>query len=170
VSHLPGDELIPDANIVFDRTRELGGSPAEIWPWLVQLGKRRAGWYMPARVERIVPASRRGAWKVDPRWQTLSVGERIPDYGGRNAELEVASIEPARALVYRAERRGTRFSWALILQPVSPTSTRVHLRFRGRLKSTGWRFQALMRIGDVFDGLTGELMLRGLDQRIEAQR
>jgi hypothetical protein len=98
------------------------------------------------------------------------VGERIPDYGGRDAELEVANIDPARALVYRAERRGTPFSWALILQPVAPTSTRVHLRFRGRLKSTGWRFQALMRTGDAFDGLTGELMLRGLDQRIEAQR
>ena len=114
MSHLPGDELIPDANIVFDRTRELAASPAEIWPWLVQLGKRRAGWYLPARVERIVPASRRGAWRVDPRWQTLGAGERIPDYGGRDAELEVASIDPARALVYRAERRGTRFSWALI--------------------------------------------------------
>ena len=170
LSHLPGDDLIPDANIVFDRTRELAASPEEIWPWLVQLGKRRAGWYLPAQVERIVPASRRGAWRVDPRWQTLSVGERIPDYGGGDAELAVASIDPGRALVYRAERRGTRFSWALILQPLSPTSTRVHLRFRGRLRSTGWRFQALMQIGGVFDGLTGELMLRGLDQRIEAQR
>jgi hypothetical protein len=170
VSHLPGDDLIPDANVVFDRMLELAASPEQIWPWLMQLGKRRAGWYMPARVERIVPPSRRGAWYLDPRWQALNVGERIPDYGGPREELEVASIDAERALVYRSERRGTLFSWALILHPVSPTRTRVQLRFRGHLKSTGWRFQAIMRIGDLFDRLTGELLLRGLKERLAAQR
>jgi hypothetical protein len=170
VSHQPGDDLISDANMVFDRMIELTASPEQIWPWLVQLGKRRAGWYMPARVERIVPPSRRGAWHLDPRWQTLNVGERIPDYGGPRAELEVASIDPERTLVYRSQRRGTAFSWALILHPVSPTRTRVQLRFRGRVTSTGWRYQAIMRIGDLFDRLTGELLLRGLRERVAAQR
>jgi hypothetical protein len=170
VSNLPGDDLIPDANMVFDRRIELAAPAEQIWPWLVQLGKRRAGWYLPARVERFVPPSRRGAWYLDPRWQALSVGERIPDYGGPGAQLEVASIEPPRALVYRSERRGAAFSWALILDPVSATRTQVHLRFRGRLSSAGWRAHAITRIGDLFDRLTGELMLRGLSERLAAQR
>lgn len=170
MSNLPGDELIPDANMVFDRRRELAAPAEQIWPWLIQLGKRRAGWYLPARLERFVPPSRRGAWYLDPRWQDLSVGERIPDYGGPSAQLEVASIDAPRALVYRSERRGARFSWALILDPVSANATRVHLRFRGRLKSAGWRGHAIMLIGDLFDRLTGELMLRGLSERVAAQR
>jgi hypothetical protein len=169
VNALPGDQVVPDANVVFDRTLELAATPEEIWPWLVQLGKGRAGWYLPARVERIVPARRRGARSLNAEWQTLSVGGRIPDYGGRGAELEVASIDRPHALVYRSERHGAEFSWALILHPISPACTRVHLRFRGAIKSTGWRYHAVVRIGDVFDWATSEFMLRGLRERLAAQ-
>jgi hypothetical protein len=38
------------------------------------------------------------------------------------------------------------------------------------LKSAGWRAHAITRIGDLFDRLTGELMLRGLRERLAAQR
>jgi len=166
VRHLPGDQLIPDANVVFDRTLEIAATPEAIWPWLVQLGKGRAGWYLPARVERIIPARRRGARRVSCQSQTLSVGECIPDYGGRGAELEVASISAPRVLVYRSERHRAAFSWALILTPISPDRTRVDLRFRGRINSTGWRYRAIVRIGELFDRATTELMLRGLRERV----
>jgi hypothetical protein len=106
--------------------------------------------------------------RVDARWQTLSVGDCIPDYGGRGAELEVASINEPHELVYRSERHGAAFSWALILTPISPACTRVHLRFRGAINSTGWRYHAIVRGGDLFDWATAELMLRGLRERVAA--
>jgi hypothetical protein len=168
--HLPGDELIPDANMVFDRSRELAATPEEIWPWLVQLGKHRAGWYLPSTIERFLPARRRAARALDPRWLALRVGERIPDYGGPNAQLEVASIAVAQALVYRSERRSASFSWALILEPVAASRTQVHLRLRCRLKSVGWRRRAIAWSGDQFDCITGELMLRGLEERVTPPR
>jgi hypothetical protein len=164
---LPGDDLVPDAVMVFDRSREIAATPEAIWPWLVQLGKRRAGWYMPARVERFVPPGRRGARAIDPRWQELAVGDRVPDYGGRHETLEVALIDPPHALVYRSERRGALFSWALLLRPVGMGRTDVHLRFRGKVRSTGWRRRALVLLGDAFDWATTELMLRGLSERVE---
>ncbi|HEX7299736.1 MAG TPA: SRPBCC family protein [Solirubrobacteraceae bacterium] len=167
---LPGDDLIPDAGMAFDRSREIAAPPEAIWPWLVQLGKRRAGWYLPARVERLVPGGRRGAATIDPRWQTLAVGDRISDYGGRHETLEVALIDPPRALVYRSERRGAVFTWALVLRPAGVGRTDVHLRFRGRLRSTGWRRRALVLVGGIFDWATTELMLRGLDERVRRGR
>jgi Polyketide cyclase / dehydrase and lipid transport len=163
-----GDDLVPDATMVFDRAREIDGAPEQVWPWLVQLGKRRAGWYLPATVERFVPRSRRAARALDHRWQALAVGERIPDYGGRDAWLEVVSIDPPRSLVYRSERRGARFSWALILEPAGPGRTRVRLRFRGAIKSTGRRRRAIAALGDAFDWATAELMLRGLAERLDS--
>jgi len=164
----PGDDLVADASMVFDRSRVIAAAPQQIWPWLVQLGKQRAGWYLPAALERAVPRSRRGARVLDPRWQTLSVGERIPDYGGRQAFLEVTILDPGRALVYRSERRGAVFSWALTLDALAPESTRVGLRFRGRIRSSGWRRRLVVAAGDLFDGVTSELMLRGLAERVGA--
>ena len=53
-SSLPGDDLVA-ADVVMDRGFDLGAPPSEVWPWLVQLGKRRAGWYLPRSVEVLVP-------------------------------------------------------------------------------------------------------------------
>lgn len=162
----PGDDLIPDANLVFDRLATLPGRPEAVWPWLVQLGKARAGWYLPGRVERLLPPSRRATRELDGRWQSLAVGDRIPDYGGREEYLEVAVIDPPSTLVYRSERRGTPFTWALLLESPQPDATRLRLRFRGRLRSTGWRRRVIVGAGDFFDFSTTELMAAGLRERL----
>ena len=165
----PGDEIVSDANMVFDRVWVIDAGPAEIWPWLIQLGKRRARWYLPRPAERLIPPGRRATRRVDPRWQDLSVGDRIPDYGGRDEYLEVARIDPARALVYRSERMGAPFSWALLLEPQASGATVLRLRFRGRLRSTGWRRRAIVTGGDFFDWATGALMVAGLRDRLSDQ-
>lgn len=165
---LPGDELLPAATMVFDRSAVIDAPPQDVWPWLVQLGKQRAGWYLPGRVERLLPPGRRASRAVEPCWQSIAVGERIPDYGGREGYLEVAAIDPPHALVYRSERGGGRFTWALLLTARSGTQTTVRLRFRGQLKSRGVRQRAIITGGDFFDWATTALMLRGLNERVRS--
>jgi hypothetical protein len=114
----------------------------------------------------VLPAARRAARTVQPRWQTLALGDRIPDYGGRDEWLEVVRLEPPRALVYRSQRNGTPFSWALLLAPLGDDRTELRLRFRGRLKSGGLLRRAIVAGGDFFDWSTGELMLAGLRERL----
>src|SRR5512142_3182301 len=77
-----------------DRAFTLAATPAAVWPWLVQLGKKRAGWYLPAAAERFLPPGRRAARDIRPAWQRLAAGDVIPDYGGRDETFEVAAIEP----------------------------------------------------------------------------
>ena len=91
---LPGDDLVA-ADVVMDRGFDLPAPPDEVWPWLVQLGKRRAGWYLPASVERLVPPSRRALRRIEPRWLDHEVGDVIPDWGGADATFTLAAIEPA---------------------------------------------------------------------------
>jgi hypothetical protein len=85
---LPGDDLVPDAGLVFDRGARFAAPADRVWPWVAQLGKGRGGWYMPARLEPWIVWSRRrrAAQTIDPRWQSLRAGDRIPDYGGRDAQ------------------------------------------------------------------------------------
>jgi hypothetical protein len=49
---LPGDEV--DAGRTRDSTRAvtLPAPPAQVWPWLVQMGYGRGGWYAVDRLER----------------------------------------------------------------------------------------------------------------------
>jgi hypothetical protein len=166
---LPGDDVIVDASMVFDHAAVYPASADVIWPWIVQLGKWRGGWYMPSRVETFVVWSRRrrATTVVEDRWQHLSVGDRVPDYGGRNEEFEVIVIEPPHALVYRSQRRRATFTWALVLTRLDDGQTRLHTRFRGRITSTGWRRRVLVQLGAFADWATISLMFAGLRERLE---
>jgi hypothetical protein len=163
----PGDDLVADANMIFDRRWAISATPERIWPWLAQLGKQRAGWYLPRWLEALIPSRRRASRVILAAHQRLDVGQRIPDYGGRREWLEVAYVNPPRALVYRTERRGTPFSWALLLTPRPTGETELHLRFRARLRSAGLRRRAIAIFGDAADAATTVLMVRGLHERLD---
>ena len=166
---LPGDELIgAAANLVFDRELEVDGEPEVVWQWLLQLGKRRAGWYLPAGLERWLPSSRRALWQLDPRFQSIAIGDRVPDYGGPEEWLEVVALDPPHALVYRTERHGRPFTWALLVTAAGPGHSRLRLRFRGEIRSRGITRRAITAGGGFFDALAGRLLVAGLNQRLRA--
>jgi hypothetical protein len=167
----PGDDIVPAPDAVMDRAFTIDARPEQIWPWLVQLGKHRAGWYLPRSLERFLLPNRRAARTLDPRWQRLRVGDVIPDYGGRHETFEVAAIEPVRALVYRSTRGRMEVSWSLTLTPAdrgtaaaaTSRATRVHLRLRLGPIRRRW---LLKTAGELFDVLTVAGVAAGLRERV----
>lgn len=160
-----GDELVDPADVVMDRAFTLPAPPSEVWPWLAQLGKRRAGWYLPAGVERFLPRTRRASWEVHDRWQHLQVGDVIPDYGGRNETFQLAHIDPPTAIVYTSQRGAMRLSWSISLEPAD-SGTRVFLRLRMAPVRRRWLAETA---GEVVDVLTVAAMATGLRQRLSAR-
>jgi hypothetical protein len=162
-ARLPGDDLVP-ADVVMDRGFTLDARPEQVWPWLVQVGKGRAGWYLPGSVERLIPVGRRGARRIIPELQTHQVGQSIADWGGRDATLTVAEVRAPSTLVYRSQRGRASFSWALVLTPLGTSQTRVHSRVRmgpirhRRLAEYG---------GGTFDLLTVLGLAAGLRERLD---
>ena len=164
----PGDALVEPADVVMDRAFTVAASPEAVWPWLVQLGKRRAGWYLPRAIERFLPGSRRAARTLNPAWLRLETGDVIPDYGGRNETFRVAQITPPCALVYRSRRGRTSLTWSLALESVSsePGRSRVFLR----LRMAPVRHKLLARTaGELIDLLTVAGMAAGLAERLRDQ-
>lgn len=159
---LPGDELVSPADVVMDRAFSLPAPPDEVWPWLVQLGKRRAGWYLPRWFERLVPPGRRGLRTLDPAYLSLAVGDVIPDWGGRDATFTVAELEPGHHLLHTSVRGRTRVTWCLRLAPEG-TGTRLHLRLR--LAPVKHRLLA-EHGGGAFDRLTVAGLAAGLRERV----
>ncbi len=158
---LPGDELV-DADVVMDRGLDLPAPPEAVWPWLVQLGKRRAGWYLPRSVERFVPPARRALRHVDPALLVHEVGDVIPDWGGADATFTLAAIEPPRVLLYTSRRGRTDLTWCLLLSPAGD-GTRLHLRLRlGPVR----RRRTAEVVGGAFDALTVAGLGAGLRERL----
>lgn len=159
----PGDDLVAEPDVVMDRGVDLPAPPEQVWPWLVQLGKRRAGWYLPRRVERRLPRSRRALRHLEPSLQGLAVGEVIPDWGGRDASFTLALLDPPHALVHTSRRGRTDVSWALFLTEPRPGETRLQLRLRlGPVKHP-----LLARtLGEAVDRLTVLGLASGLAERV----
>lgn len=171
----PGDALIPDAAMVYDNySRLIHASPSAIWPWVVQIGKGRGGWYMPWTFERFLPHKWCAAREVRLEWQTLAVGDRVLDYGFNSNEdvFDVAIFEAERSLVFTSERYGTTFSWAILLEEGhakdGSAGVVVHLRFRGRIQRSGWQRKLLIAGGEWMDWITTKPMLAGLAERAES--
>jgi hypothetical protein len=162
-AHLPGDDLVA-ADVVMDRGFDLPAVPEVVWPWLVQLGKRRAGWYLPASVERWMPRSRRALRHVDPALLGHRVGDVVPDWGGAHATFTLAALEEPRLLLYTSRRGSTELTWCLHLAP-TPVGTRVHLR----LRLAPVRRRRLAEVGGGFiDALTIAGLAAGLRERVGA--
>ena len=158
---LPGDELV-DADVTLDRAFTVDASPSTVWPWLVQIGKDRAGWYLPRVVERFIPPARRAARRLDQRFASLEVGQTIADWGGRDATLTVAEISEPEHLVYTSRRGRVSFTWALVLTDLGHR-TRVHSRVRIGPVRRKW----LARYGGgLFDAATITGLARGLRERL----
>jgi hypothetical protein len=157
-----GDDLVIPADVVLDRAFTVPGPPERVWPWLVQLGKRRAGWYLPRALDRFLPRRGRAARAVEPRWQTLAEGDVIPDYGGRNATFTVDQLTPPQTLVFRSLRGRTEISWAIGLHPV-PAGTRIWLRLRmGPVRHR----RPARTLGGLVDLLTIAGLAAGLRERL----
>jgi len=157
-----GDGLVA-ADVVMDRAFTLPGDPASVWPWIAQLGKWRAGWYLPRHVERLVPRRRRAATTIVDRWQHLAPGDVIPDYGGRDATFTVAEIDAPHVLVYRSQRGRTSVTWSITLRPAGG-GTRVLLRLRLGPVRRVWLAGS---VGEWFDALTIAGMAAGLRERLD---
>ena len=137
---LLGDDVVPDADVVMDRAFTLAATPEEVWPWLVQLGKQRAGWYFPRRVERILP-----------RTPTCDAYRREPVAGPETRRRHPRLRRSARDLRGGDGRPSARARLPLAAWPdgpqlgdrpdgARPRQTAVQLRLRlAPVRRPGWR-------------------------------
>ena len=191
---LPGDEVIPHPRVEWTRATTIHGTPDRVWPWLVQMGYGRGGWYTNELIDQLVwGVSTRNADRLLPEYQRLEVGDIVPDGPDHAAYFHVRAVDPGRAIVYHSirhprtghpvdptdraaiealERRlvdgGTYldFSWAFILIPDGPDATRLIIRTRADYAPT---WIGLLRVPfgyvDVFHAHT---ILWSIKRRVEA--
>jgi hypothetical protein len=153
---LPGDDLVPAPSHTETRGIVIEAPASAVWPWLVQMGYERAGWYSYDQLDM----KGRSADTIIPELQSLKVGDILPTFPGGG--FEVRTVEEGRALaVYTdtaiteaqarafAERSETvpvglqasgafmrttppdfAASWAFVLDPLPGDQTRLIERVR----------------------------------------
>ena len=149
---LPGDETVPQPVVQTTHAVTIHAPTAAVWPWLIQMGYGRAGWYTNVWWYRLID---RYLWHVDmpraerilPEFQHLALGDAIPDGPPGTASWTVVGLEPERALALYSTTHGTvwlpralrdnprlgihaEVGWTFVLRESAPEETRLILRTR----------------------------------------
>ncbi len=172
---LPGDQLIAGRKEIINRATTLPASAETVWPWILQLGKHRAGWYAPAWLEKLVVPNKakRGSRVVLPKFQHPKIGDVHPDWGG--GYLQVAEIIPNQAVVYLASHKNEQqpvpdgdfiFSWALTLEAIDDKTCHLLIRLQMRHPKRLLTKIFLSTFGAFFDYLTIVVLFAGLKERL----
>ena len=101
-STYPGDDLVPGAEGSSTMATTLPAGPETVWPWLVQMGTDRAGWYSWDRFDH---GGKPSADRIVPEWQHLSEGQQVSRAsapGQKPGSFTVVTLEPDRTLVLRS--------------------------------------------------------------------
>ena len=103
---LPGDDLVPDPKCGYTQAITIKAPVSEVWPWLVQIGYKRAGWYSHDFLHRLmgiagcVDDERHSAKRIIPELQDLKVGDVVEIAPGMG--YVVVGLEPEHVLILQS--------------------------------------------------------------------
>jgi hypothetical protein len=97
---LLGDDIVPNPQVVTNHATTIDAPPEYVWPWLVQMGWHRAGWYTARWVDKLLfPLNWPSANRIIPELQHIQLGDFIPDGAPETKTgLIVEALEPGRAM------------------------------------------------------------------------
>jgi len=136
---LPGDTLIAEPLGTLTHAITIGCGPHAVWPWLIQMGAGRAGWYSYDALDN---AHQPSASRLVPELQDLEIGHVFPALPGATDGFVVLAFGTGRWLLLGFPNPdGTPMvTWAFVLEEGPGHSTRLIVRVRG---ARGYRFHGL---------------------------
>jgi len=168
--------------VVTNRAVTIPVPPEQVWPWLVQMGWHRGGWYTARWVDRLVFAANwPSAARLIPELQRpLQVGDHIPDGPPGTAWFVVDHVDPPHLLVLHSTthlpaswrvRLGASidWTWTFSLTPTREGGTRLLLRVRGQTRPW-WLTAAYVAALVPADFVMASSMLAGINVRVQAVR
>lgn len=164
---LPGDNLVSEPRIYSTRGITINASSERIWPWLVQVGQERGGFYSYQRLENIGGCKIQNAERIIPEFQQLNVGDKVRLGPEGYPYFVVQEILPQEAIVLRGDSPGASTSWVFYLQPIDKNFSRLIIRYKITYEPTFGNIIMWRVITDPIHFVMERGLLKGIKSRAE---
>lgn len=143
---LPGDDLVADPTFNATRAITIAAPPEQIWPWLLQVGVKRAGWYSYDLLDNLGHDSAR---EIIPTLQQVAVGDVVPMSPDGRQGTRVVALDLPRSMIWGTLPDTT---WLWNLEPQADGKTRLITRIRSRYRwlSPTIAFSLLVEFTDIW--------------------
>lgn len=170
---LPGDELVPEPVLTANRAITIQAPQDAVWPWLLQLGQGRGGFYSYQQLENMIGCDIHNADRIIPELQNLKVGDLVRLGPEGMPAFTVTAIEPKSALILRGDMpdpkgKTTTWIWIFFLVPVDEQTTRLMVRTRLDYASNFGNTLMWRVFTDPISFNMERKMLQGIKARAEA--
>jgi hypothetical protein len=162
---MPGDEIVHAP--VFNATRvvTINARPEDIWPWIVQIGFGRAGWYSYDLFDNL---GRHSSERIVAELQHIKVGDLVPLGPGEGSGMYVKEFLPTKSIVWWTGKDG-QTSWAWGLYSTSGGATRLVTRVRAPFSWRQPMSAVWLLLTEVADFPMMRKCLLGIKRRAETQ-
>jgi hypothetical protein len=161
---MPGDDIIDNVTFLATRAITIDAPPAAVWPWLVQVGCLRAGFYADDLLDNLGHPSAR---EILPEFQQLEIGQWVPmsPTPSDTTAFKVAGFEENQCLLWQQPLS----TWSCTLTNLPAGRTRLVTRIRIH---RDWRHLAASLLSVVLtefgDFAMMRRMLLGIRDRAQA--
>ena len=160
---MPGDRIVPEASFNATRAITIDAPPEAVWPWIVQMGYRRAGFYTYALLDN---AGYESSENILEEYQTPQVGDWMPMARKVNetTAFKVRAFQTNDWLLW--EKPDSTWAWKLV--PLDGGSTRLITRLKQRYawESPGMAMLSLVLL-EFGDFPMMRRVLKGIKARAE---
>jgi hypothetical protein len=158
---LPGDGVVTNPSFNATRAVTIQAPPEAVWPWILQIGSKRAGWYS---LDWIDNAGIPSAERIIPELQHMEVGDFVPMTPDGKNGMWVKACETNRYMLWWDKKDNSTWLWWL--EPAGEHQTRLISRLRVRYAWTSiWVFYYLLQ--DVGDYVMMRTCMMGIKRRAE---
>jgi len=112
----PGDDLVPEPKLQATHAVTIQAPPSLVWPWLIQIGQGRGGFYSYDWIENMMGLDIQNTDRILPEYQNLQVGDLIP-LAQEGFSIPVAIIDTEKALVLHGDTRLDESGEAPVMKP-----------------------------------------------------
>jgi hypothetical protein len=161
---MPGDELVSGPSLNATRAITIDAPPEAVWPWLVQIGYGRAGWYSYDLFDN---AARPSTERILPEYQEPQVGDWVPMSSKVNETtgFKVEALEPNRWMLW-AKPHST-WAWKLVLLEGGRTRLLTRLKDRYEWRSSPGNALLTLILFEFGDFPMMRKLLLGVKRRAE---
>jgi len=179
---LPGDELVKDVKGWYNHAITINAAPSDVWPWIMQLGQNKGGFYSYELLENIASSNIHNTDYIVPEFQDTVLGDKVA-ISPKAAPYIVAAIEPGQVFVLQLRvniqtqetvdntqplpGKYQDSSWVLFLEETAEGTTRLISRSRNDWNQSKTNIFFYGIFGVISQAMNRK-MLKGIKKRAES--